>query len=155
MAELIHEKSDSVNSRFLHLTMELVSTKLGRWGIRDLVVGLNPIRLPSAGVSDLKMLPDASAIYFFVFGSQVAYVGNTQRLLKRFPSHHHMNDLRRTKNARVSYLIVPDDPALRKRIEKAFIQRIHPALNVCFRTTPYVTPYRKVDRRRQRLTANA
>ena len=107
--------------------MELLNKTLTAAQMSQLVK-CDVIALPGQPADQLRALPDVSAVYFFVFGSIVGYVGQSARLVKRFPSHHHLHRLKRF-DARVTYMKVPDNVQLRKKIERAFIERLQPQLN--------------------------
>lgn len=108
--------------------MELLNTRLTRRQLGELAE-CDVMALPSVACCDLGTLPDVSAVYFFIIRGRVEYIGQTAQLQRRWSGHHQIHRLKEV-DGRVSYLMVPNNRDLRKRIELAFIKRLRPRLNV-------------------------
>lgn len=130
--------------------MELLNTRLTKRQMVELTE-CNVMALPSVSCCDLGTLPDVSAVYFFIIRGAVDYIGQTSQLQRRWAGHHQIHRLKEA-DGRVSYLIVPNNRDLRKRIELAFIKRLRPRLNVeVYKHLPAPLRYQEPQRERRTI----
>ena len=55
---------------------------------------IDPLELPSVPLSELKKLPECSAIYFAIdAGRRCLYIGQATNLLARWKNHHRIYQL--------------------------------------------------------------
>ncbi len=86
-------------------------------------------QLPCLPIQRKSELPKISAIYFFLSGSQVLYVGKTNSLRRRFLLHH------KTIRAKQEYSDIviawmECEPKILSQTEKYFIGKLNPPLNI-------------------------
>jgi transcriptional regulator with XRE-family HTH domain len=90
---------------------------------------INPLELPSLPLEKRQDFPMRPVIYFCIKGDTVLYIGQSQNLYYRWRGHHRYCQLVKEKNVVVHWLECVDGHK-RVKMEKIFIKRYKPSLNV-------------------------
>lgn len=89
---------------------------------------LNPMELPSVSLSNRKLLPAASGIYFAIANGNIQYIGRSTNINHRWANHHRQSDIEPMSEANIAYLLISNSTLLPK-VESALIKWFNPPLN--------------------------
>jgi excinuclease UvrABC nuclease subunit len=86
---------------------------------------IDPLQLPSVGMTDRKQLPQIPCIYFAIdIYDQIQYIGRSVNPRQRWQNHHRQAQL---IGCRIAYMEC--DKALLDEVETALIEWFNPPLN--------------------------
>lgn len=107
-----------------------------------IMTSINPLKLPSVHLSELKKLPDCTAIYFAIDSeNRILYVGQAANLALRWRNHHRqyqLEEIDKTSTVRVAWLAW--NSAGLDEAEKTLIKHFHPLLNGTEVESPAIIP---------------
>lgn len=107
-----------------------------------IIVFIAPFELPSVHLSQLKELPNCTAIYFAIDSkNRVLYVGQAINLLSRWKNHHREHQLEEIDKdfpVRIAWQAWNEEGL--SEAEKALIKSFHPLLNATEVKTPVTIP---------------
>ena len=89
---------------------------------------INLLALPSLPLESRRNLPNKSALYFvFNEDDEILYIGKAGRLVKRWSSHHKLEELQQLSNVRIAWMEC--DAVIMNSSETALITHFQPLLN--------------------------
>lgn len=85
------------------------------------------LQLPWVSTDELDLLPEDPGVYFVMSAGKVIYVGKAQNLMRRWMSHHRLDQVRLVGDADIHYAVVAvEDVGM---LEVEMIELFSPLLN--------------------------
>lgn len=90
---------------------------------------MNSIKdLPFVPLSDRKLLPESSGIYFLATEEgEVLYIGKAKSLFRRWANHHRIHEVKARLDVRIHYIESTGESL--DSLETAWIEQLKPAMN--------------------------
>jgi hypothetical protein len=106
------------------------------------MTSINPLELPSVHLSELKKLPDCTAIYFAIDSeNRILYVGQAANLTVRWRNHHRqyqLEEIDKISPVRIAWLVWNSNGL--DEAEESLIKHFHPLLNGTEVKSPAIIP---------------